>query len=222
MGRSVILAAIAELVLPRGAAPAEVSVPCERELDGSGGSAASPASGAAGADPGDAAMVEAARRGDRAAWGWLYRRYARLVHGVLVSRVAPQEAEDLVQDVFAKAMRRIGSVRDDACVGAWLAAVARNKATDFQRRRRRRQAASLDDAPEPSVKRGRSLDANEVLVAIRRLPEAYRETLVLRLVEGLTGPEIAQRLGMTHGSVRVNLHRGMAMLREALGLEDTP
>ena len=56
-----------------------------------------------------------------------------------------------------------------------------------------------------------------VLAAIRRLPEAYRETLVLRLVEGLTGPEIAERTGLQPGSVRVNLHRGMQMLREALG-----
>ena len=48
-----------------------------------------------------------------------------------------------------------------------------------------------------------------VLAAIRRLPEAYRETLVLRLVEGMTGPEIAERTGLTPGSVRVNLHRGL-------------
>ena len=55
-----------------------------------------------------------------------------------------------------------------------------------------------------------------MLATIRRLPEAYRETLVLRLVEGMTGPEIAERTGMQPGSVRVNLHRGMQMLREAL------
>ena len=51
------------------------------------------------------------------------------------------------------------------------------------------------------------------------MPDAYRETLVLRLVEGMTGPEIAAAAGMTHESVRVNLHRGMKLLREKLGLE---
>ena len=51
---------------------------------------------------------------------------------------------------------------------------------------------------------------------IRRLPEAYRETLILRLVEGMTGPEIAAQTGLTHESVRVNLCRGMKMLRELL------
>jgi RNA polymerase sigma-70 factor, ECF subfamily len=52
---------------------------------------------------------------------------------------------------------------------------------------------------------------------IRSLPETYRETLILRLVEGMTGPEIAARTGLTHGSVRVNLHRGMQQLRAKLG-----
>jgi DNA-directed RNA polymerase specialized sigma24 family protein len=58
--------------------------------------------------------------------------------------------------------------------------------------------------------------ARSVLAAIHALPEAYHETLVLRLVEGLTGPQIAAALDMTHGSVRVNLTRGMEMLRAKL------
>ena len=61
-------------------------------------------------------------------------------------------------------------------------------------------------------------DALAVLGVIRTLPEAYRETLVLRLVEGMTGPEIAARTGLTAASVRVNLHRGMKQLRERLGV----
>ena len=59
--------------------------------------------------------------------------------------------------------------------------------------------------------------ASAILAAIRELPDAYRETLILRLVEGMTGPEIAARTGLTPGSVRVNLHRGMQQLREKLG-----
>ena len=65
-------------------------------------------------------------------------------------------------------------------------------------------------------------EAARMLEAVRSLPEAYRETLVLRLVEGMTGPEIAARTGMTAASVRVNLHRGMKLLREKLGLEERP
>ena len=55
------------------------------------------------------------------------------------------------------------------------------------------------------------------LEAIRKLPEAYRETLIFRLVEGMSGPEIASQTGLTPESVRVNLCRGMKMLRELLG-----
>ena len=60
------------------------------------------------------------------------------------------------------------------------------------------------------------------LQAIRRLPEAYRETLILRLVEGMSGPEIAVLTGLTPQSVRVNLHRGMVKLRLALGIAVEP
>ena len=59
-------------------------------------------------------------------------------------------------------------------------------------------------------------DAFLVIGAIRTLPEAYRETLIMRLVEGMTGPEIAERTGLTADSVRVNLCRGMKLLRERL------
>ena len=62
-------------------------------------------------------------------------------------------------------------------------------------------------------------EAYEVLEVIRGLPEAYSETLIMRLVEGMTGPEIAERTGLTPGSVRVNLHRGMKLLRQQLGVE---
>jgi len=55
-----------------------------------------------------------------------------------------------------------------------------------------------------------------VLDVIRKLPDAYRETLLMRLVEGMSGLEIADRTGLSAGSVRVNLHRGMKLLREKL------
>jgi RNA polymerase sigma-70 factor (ECF subfamily) len=70
-----------------------------------------------------------------------------------------------------------------------------------------------DDIPTPTPRRAEALAA---LAAIQSLPEAYRETLVLRLVEGMTGDEIARRTGLTPASVRVNLHRGMKRLREVL------
>jgi len=74
----------------------------------------------------------------------------------------------------------------------------------------------IEDMPSEPPNEARA-EAEWAIAAIASLPEAYRETLMLRLVAGLDGPEIAARTGLTHGSVRVNLHRGIALLRERLG-----
>jgi RNA polymerase sigma-70 factor (ECF subfamily) len=167
----------------------------------------------------DASTVEAARTGDRQAFADLYRRYVRMVHGVLLSRVPRADVDDLVQDVFVSAMDRLPSLRDAAAFPGWLASIARNRAIDFLRRKRIPTEALVH---EPPAHDGDTAAALAVLSEIRALPEAYRETLVLRLVEGLTGPEIADRTGLTHASVRVNLHRGMKQLRARLERSTTP
>ena len=162
-------------------------------------------------------LVVAAREGDRAAFGRLYERYARMVHGILLGRVPVGEVEDLVQDVFVVAMRQVHTLRDVKCFGGWLAAVARNRANDYHRRSVE-LVEFTEQGPEGAMRLGGEADDGAaILGVIRGLPEAYRETLILRLVEGMTGPEIAERTGLTAGSVRVNLHRGMQMLREKLG-----
>jgi RNA polymerase sigma-70 factor, ECF subfamily len=160
-------------------------------------------------------LVLAARAGSREAFGELYERYARMVHGILIARVPRSQVEDLLQDVFLLAQRRLGSLREPARFGGWLAMIARNRATDFHRR-----SLVTVELPEdlPGPGSNHEAEALSVLRLVQTLPEAYRETLVLRLVEGMTGPEIAARTGMTDGSVRVNLHRGMKLLREKLGV----
>jgi len=168
----------------------------------------------------DAMWVAAARDGDRAAFGQLYERYARMVHGVLLSKVTVGDVDDLVQDVFIRALRRLSTLRETGSFGAWLTAIARNVANDYHRRSVPEEPLT-DDASDHEVQVGTSSGdhagpAAAVLEVVRSLPDAYRETLILRLVEGMTGPEIAARTGMTHGSVRVNLHRGMEQLRAKL------
>jgi RNA polymerase sigma-70 factor, ECF subfamily len=182
------------------------------------------------ADPSssDDALVRAAQQGDRAAFGILYSRYARMVHGILLSRVSYADVDDLVQDVFLQALPRLASLREVSRFPGWLAAIARNRASDFHRRSK--PADQLDDEPTESAQnhpatspRSHSCaEAQAALQAILSLPDTYRETLILRLVEGMTGPEIAARTGLTHGSVRVNLHRGMQQLREILGRKAAP
>ena len=158
-------------------------------------------------------LVEAAREGDRHAFGRLYGAYGRMVHGILLARVPRDDVDDLVQEVFLKALGQLPRLRDPRSFGAWLATIARNAATD----RFRRRAPEDELAEDLAAPQSSEAETLGVLRLIRALPEAYREPLVLRLVEGMTGPEIAERTGLTAGSVRVNLSRGYAMLRERLG-----
>jgi RNA polymerase sigma-70 factor (ECF subfamily) len=168
----------------------------------------------------DDALVGAARAGDRSAFGLLYHRYARMVHGILLCRVPPRDVDDLVQEVFLLALRQLHSLRDISRFGAWLGTITRNRANDYYRK-----ASPIDRAVDPEAEEQAESRTNDhvveqeaamTLAVLRTLPETYRESLTLRLVEGMTGPEIAARMGLTHGSVRVNLHRGMQMLREKL------
>ena len=166
--------------------------------------------------------VERAQRGDREAFACIYARYAPVVHGVLVAHAPWREVHDLVQDVFVRALRAIGTLDEPAQLGPWLVSIARNRARDHAKQDRRELASesALDSLADTDASAGDGTDAGEtasaVLAAIRALPESYRETLLLRLVAGLSGPEIAARTGLTHGSVRVNLFRGMKLLRERL------
>lgn len=174
----------------------------------------------AGPHDSDVTLVRAAQQGDTEAFGQLYKRYARMVHGILLGRVRHVEVEDLVQEVFLRALPRVRELRDTSRFGSWLASIARNLATDYYRRSQTRpdrpdEASDPDDQPA-KLNVSSSREAAEILDCIRNLPEAYRETLILRLVEGMTGPEIAAKTGLSPGSVRVNLHRGMSQLRQKL------
>jgi RNA polymerase sigma-70 factor (ECF subfamily) len=163
-----------------------------------------------------ASLVEAVRRGDQTAFGRLYELYGPMVHGILLARVPWNEVDDLVQDVFLHAFKRLNTLRDTNAFGGWLAMITRNRAIDYHRRSREMEELPLDLAQATSD--DGDAEAVEAITLIRTLPEAYRETLVLRFVEGMTGPEIAERTGLTPASVRVNLHRGMKLLREKMGV----
>lgn len=161
-------------------------------------------------------LVKAVLDGDRDGFARLYDLYAPLVHGILLARVPRAEVDDLVQDIFLHAFKKLHTLRDGSSFGPWIAMIARNRAVDFYRRSR--ETVEINDEIRGSDTQDSR--AAEILELIRNLPEAYRETLVLRLVEGMTGPEIAVRTGLTAASVRVNLHRGMKLLREQLGFTE--
>ncbi len=164
----------------------------------------------------EAQLVRAVLDGDRDVYGGLYKLYAPLVHGILLARMPRSEVEDMVQEIFLHALKKLDTLRDANAFGPWVAMIARNRAMDFHRKSRE----TVEVTDELRGSETGETRAAEILEIIRTLPDAYRETLVLRLVEGMTGPEIASRTGLTSASVRVNLHRGMKLLREKLGFQE--
>lgn len=158
-------------------------------------------------------LVKAVLAGERDRFARLYEMYAPMIHGILLARVPRGEVDDLVQDIFLHALRKLHTLRDAAAFGPWIAMIARNRAMDFYRSSRE----TVEVTEQMAVDRPPNRTATEILDLICHLPDAYRETLVLRFVEGMTGPEIAARTGLTPASVRVNLHRGVKLLRAKIG-----
>lgn len=168
--------------------------------------------------------VRAAAAGDQVAFARLHARHARAVAGLLLARVPHREVDDLVQEVFLAAWRGLPRLDDPERFLPWLATIARRRAARWHRDRRP-EPAPLPEAPEdgpdaPAV--GSPVEAAEILACLAELPEAQREALTLRLVEGLSGPEIAALVDRSHDAVRVHLSRGMARLRELLSARGWP
>ena len=163
-----------------------------------------------------ASLARAARAGEADAFRRLYERYAPMVHAILITRVDAHEAEDLLQEVFVAAWRGLVRLERDEHVGAWIAGIARTLALRARARSRPRpQPLEVEPVARPADPG----DGAAILAQLRALPQAYAETLAMRLVEGLSGREIAAATGLTEGSVRVNLSRGMQLLRERLQRE---
>ncbi|HYS56208.1 MAG TPA: sigma-70 family RNA polymerase sigma factor [Thermoanaerobaculia bacterium] len=162
----------------------------------------------------DADLVQAAQAGDVESFEALYARYVPVVHSIVLGRLPAVDADDVTQNVFITAYKKLTTLREPAAFAGWITRIARNAAEDH--RRRTEVVVVLDTEYAARATQADAAEAARALSAIRALPEAYRQTLMLRLVEGLSGPEIAERTGLTHGSVRVNLHRGMQLLRDAL------
>jgi RNA polymerase sigma-70 factor (ECF subfamily) len=158
-------------------------------------------------------LVERARRGSRPAFAALWQTYGPTVHAILLTMVADDDADDLAQEVAVAAMRSIASLRRSEDFPAWLGSIARNIGRSVSAQQSKVVPfASVGDAAAPAA--GNPIRAEAILSQIRSLPGCCREVVVLRLLLELSGPEIAAHSGMAEGSVRVHLHRGMALLRQ--------
>lgn len=167
----------------------------------------------------DEAIAARARAGDRAAFGELAARFAAPLAAFARRRLRDgEEATDVAQATLVRALETIGGLRDPRAVRGWLYGIALNEC-----RRRRRGLARLDAALRAWLDRRSSrepveLDEMDVARAeLARLPEKQRLAVELRILEGLSGEEAALALGCAEGTVKANLHHGLAKLRERLG-----
>ncbi len=177
------------------------------------------------------ALVRKARDGDRPAFEELVRRTSRLVFARLYLETGDrQRSEDLLQETLLLAFRRLHALAEAQNFRSWLLTIAQNLALDAARHdlRKKRSAgrAGCVNAPVlanvPSKSPGPEQEAERhetrvaVLAVLRSLPEEYRLPLTLRYIGGADYESICMQLGLTNGSLRGLLHRGMKILRAEL------
>jgi RNA polymerase sigma-70 factor (ECF subfamily) len=174
----------------------------------------------------DESLAAQARDGDRSAFEELVRRTGRLVFARLyLLNGNPHEAEDLTQETFLVACRNIRQLSDPKAFRGWLLSIATSVSIDAAKnksRRKRGKPVSIDgmemptDSPGPPESAERDEERRRVLASLRLLPEEYQQALSLRYLSGADHEEIGKQLGITNGSLRGLLHRGLAMLREKM------
>jgi len=124
------------------------------------------------------------------------------------------DAEDCTQDVFVKVFKKLGSFRGESAVSTWIYRIAVNACLDFRRRRRLRQAVSLDDGMEVG---STPLSVSRLIEScLPRMAEGYRQVFVLHDIQGLKHEEIGRILGITDGASKSQLHRARAFLKREL------
>jgi len=170
--------------------------------------------------------MEAVQAGSTGAFQVLYDRHHRALFTFLIRALGDRRAaEDLLQETFLRAFARRAEYRPAAAVRTWLFTIARNLVVDEYRRPGARLTSEGGQTPEAIADPGASplerAEATELGrrlgAAVRRLPPAQREVLLLSRVAGLDVSEVAEITGTSPGAVRVALHRALRRLGELLG-----
>jgi RNA polymerase sigma-70 factor (ECF subfamily) len=179
-----------------------------------------------GAGPTDAALVVAARAGESWAQEALFRRHARMALG-LAHRLLPQdnEVDDLVQDCFASALKRLTSLDNPQAFAAWLGSIVVRAVGKRLRRRRLLSRLGLrvpeeidpDAIAAPAVPGDVAVELRRVYAIVAQLPAQARVALVLRRIDGLDVPEIARRMGVGLSTVKRRLKLAEEILERSRG-----
>jgi RNA polymerase sigma-70 factor (ECF subfamily) len=175
----------------------------------------------------DTSLVRRAQAGDRAAFEELVRRSSQLVYARLYLEVGDaHQAEDLLQETLLTAFRTLKQLTQPEKFRAWLLRIAQNAAIDAARRRgRKKRTPELEElklrqesleVPRPDQNAEREETRQKVLAVLRELPEEYRLPLTLRFLVGADYETIQAQMGLSNGSLRGLLHRGVQKMRAEL------
>jgi RNA polymerase sigma-70 factor (ECF subfamily) len=173
----------------------------------------------------DMALVERCRRGDLGAFEQLYRAHAGRLFSVACRMLGnPADAEDLLQEIFLTAHRKLDSFRGESSLGTWLYRLATNQCLDYLRSRAARNGqvtAALEADPGLADESSRALADRTVTHmdlerAVARLPEGCRMAFVLHDIEGLEHREVAEKLGIAEGTSKSQVHKARLRLRALL------
>ena len=177
-------------------------------------------------DPGpihpDMALAERCLKGVPGAFEELYRTHAPRLFGLVCRMVGRGEAEDLLQEIFLAAHRKMDQYRGQSALGTWLFRLAANQCVDYLRSRANRLGQlteTLEDEVEGAASSGPILgavDRIDLERALAALPARARSVFVLHDVEGYTHEEIAEFLGVTPGTSKSQLFKARARMREIL------
>ncbi len=173
----------------------------------------------------DLALVARCRNGDLAAFELLYRTHAGRLYSVACRMLGnPTDAEDLLQEIFLAAHRKLDSFRGDSALGTWLYRLATNLCLDYLRSRAAKAGqvtGTLDDEPGLAdvASRGlaeRTVARMDIERALVQLPEGCRAAFVLHDIQGLEHREVAEVLGIAEGTSKSQVHKARLRLRAIL------
>ena len=174
-------------------------------------------------DRADVALVERCRTGAPGAFEELYRAHAPWLFGLACRLVGRSDAEDLLQEIFLSAHRKMGQYRGDSALGTWLFRLATNLCVDHLRSRSARWARMTDELPdEPVTAKEESgsvlgtVDRIDLERALATLPDGCRAVFVLHDDEGFEHHEVGALLGIADGTSKSQLHKARRRLREEL------
>ncbi len=167
-------------------------------------------------------LVARSQAGDVQAFEAIYRQHAGRLY-TLACRMAgsPEDGEDLLQEIFLQAYRKLGSFKGDSTLGTWLYRLALNHCLDYVRSRHAKMSKLTDTldtevSHQPTARRDTPIARLDLERALERLPDGCREAFVLHDVEGFDHKEVGQLLGIAEGTSKSQVFKARAKLRALL------